>query len=53
MRRQNSKDNFPKIIKEYLIQADKKLCDVEIVMAQVRGPNSKLLDKNPNYFVQK
>ena len=35
MRRQNSKDKFPKIIKEYLIESDKKLTDIEIVMAQV------------------
>lgn len=35
MRRQNSKDKFPKIIKDYLMDADKKLCDIEIVMAQV------------------
>ena len=36
MRRQNSKDQFPKIIKNYLLDADKKLTDVEILMAQVK-----------------
>ena len=31
----NSKDNFPKIIREYLHQSDKTLIDLEIAMAQV------------------
>jgi len=35
MRRVNSKDNFPKIIREYLHQSDKTLIDLEIAMAQV------------------
>ena len=35
IRRQNSKDKFPKLMKDYLQDVDKKLIDVEIVMAQV------------------